>query len=219
MSDYLYHASIVGTCTLTASLIGAIFAFEINRRQRNKEEQVRVSRGFLDESLLLLRRAYETFTHCGSNPPKNDRVLWMTTARMLVGFQVMRNRITEPDHIIIANTHEEYWRHQFYTLIKTTEKNLILNYFIPSGDVDGVDVIEQRSLTIINDFTIWKMKDGKPDPPDLLDSVNYEEKFLRLGSGTVPIASPYDYIEIVRHLREYPGCWRGKVTKPKNKPR
>jgi hypothetical protein len=130
----------------------------------------------------------------------------------------MKKRITEPDHIDIANSREEYWRYQFYALIEETKKNLTLDYFIPSGDVDGGDVIEQRSLAIINDFKTWKMKDGKPAPPDPLDSVDYEVMFLRLGSGTVPIAHPYDYEDIVTHLREYPGCWRGKVKQPKNKP-
>ena len=76
-----------GCFTILGAGIVAVANLFNTRRERLAERKKQVSKGFLDEARLLLERAYETFTRCGTSAPKNDRELWLSTARMIVRFQ------------------------------------------------------------------------------------------------------------------------------------
>jgi len=151
-----------------------------DRIKREEDKRKEASRAFLDESLLLLERAYETFTRCGTSPPRSDRILWLSTARMIVRFQNMRLRLTEPEHRNIADEHEEYWRLRFYTVLHENTEHFTPDYFfgiqsIPRFVRDTESgVIDSTSIAVIFDFATWK--EGMSDP---LDSVNAQELFAR----------------------------------------
>lgn len=202
---------IAGIFTLLGAVITATANWLNSQKQRADEKRKQASREFLDESIKLLERAYEIFTLFGDAPPRNDRLLWLSTARMIVRFQRMKSRITEPEHCSIADEHEEYWRLLFYTLLQKNKDSFTLEYFIPSNDVDKVDVIPRKPIKIITGFSEWK--GGMPDPLDLMD----DKKLFPQKRQIVPIARPYDFDEIIRHLDKYPACWTEELDRRKSK--
>jgi hypothetical protein len=203
MAQDLSYVVVGGAFTLFGATIGFCGALYVNYRQREYDKKQReedkrkeVSKAFLDESLVLLERAYETFTRLGTNPPSNDRVLWLSAARMMVRFRKMRGRLTESEHCEIADEHEEYWRLRFYTLIQDNKKNFTMSYLAPRDDVSEADVVPRRAIAVIFDFANWK--EGMEDPLDVVDE---KELFAR---GAVPI----DFFHVIEFLERYETFWK-----------
>lgn len=198
MPQELSYVIVGGGFTLLGATIGFCGALYVNYRQRKQREEDKrkeVSKAFLDESIVLLERAYETFTRLGTNPPSNDRALWLSTARMMVRFKKMRKRLTESEHREIADEHEEYWRLRFYTLLQDNRDNFTMSYLAPSDDVYEADVVPRRAIAVIFDFAKWK--EGMDDP---LDSLDEKELFAR---GAVPI----DFFDVIEFLERYDTFW------------
>lgn len=185
----------LGSLAVAASALVAYSLYRSTVDQHRVENNINKSRVFLEESKQLLNRAYETFTQFGKNPPKNDRFLWLTTARMIVRYRNMRNRITVAEHIDIVDEHEEYCRLQFYQLLQQNKEEFTENYFIPSGDQYGGDVVARNAVAVIFDYAKWK-----EDMPDPLDHINDKELFAR---GVVPI----DFHGVRSFLERYSNYW------------
>jgi hypothetical protein len=141
---------------------------EEDKAKREEDKRKEASKAFLDESILLLERAYETFTRCGTDPPRNDRMLWLSTARMIIRFRKMRDRLTEPAHQDVSDEHEEYWRFRFYSLLLENSKNFTTTYFLAGGQ--DMSVIDRTSISVVFNFAEWRK--GVSDP---LDTVKVRE--------------------------------------------
>ena len=126
-----------------ATAFAAVIAFGVyvsTVRRHQEEDSRKTSETYLREALSVLEKAYETFIQQGDNPPANDRLLWLSTARMIVRFQKLRKKVTEKDHVAVADENEEYTRLKFYTLLKGNSNNFSREYFLPWGrSVFGIE--------------------------------------------------------------------------------
>ena len=102
---------------------------------------------------------------------------------MIVRFQEMRQRLTEPEHLSIADEHEDYWRVQFYDRLR----ELILRLDLPFS----WRKISRKAIAVIFDFAKWR--EGMSDP---LESVDDKELFAR---GAIPP----DFTDLRKYLE---GC-------------
>lgn len=170
----------------SATIAFGVYLSNIHRHQQ--EDAREASETYLEESLSLLNKAYEIFVREGTDPPKNDRLLWLTTARMIVRFQKMRQRISEADHIAVADENEEHTRFKFYTILERNKANFSRQYFCPSRNHYSGN-IHRKSLAVVFAFARWK--EGMPDPLDEVDDI---ELFAR---GALPIDQhgAEDYLE------------------------
>src|SRR5262245_40623852 len=69
------------------SALAAFLLYWATVRRHRQEDSQKASKAYLDETVRGMERAYETFIRLGANPPKNDRLLWLSTARMLIRSQ------------------------------------------------------------------------------------------------------------------------------------
>ena len=185
----------MGPVAIACSALVAYRLFRANVSRHELEDKRAESKIFLDESVVLLNRAYETFTRLGENPPKNDRLLWLSTARMIVRFQGMRLLISEKDHLVIADENEEYIRLRFYTLLSECKDKFTSNYFLPEGKPYDGNVVARKSVAVIFDFSRWQ--ENMTDP---LDKVDDKELFAR---GAVPS----NFLGIENYLGQYQDYW------------
>ena len=192
---FLAAVQAAGSIAVAFSAITAYRLYRANLERHAQEDRRATSEEFLNESATLLERAYETFTRFGDRPPKNDRLLWLSTARMIRRFQRMREKITEPDHQAIADEHEEYVRLKFYTVLVASKYQLTLDYFLPDGDKYGGASIARASVAIIFDFSGWR--EGMEDPISVVDD---KELFAK---GVVPI----DFLGVESFLSQYQKYW------------
>lgn len=169
----------IGTIAVAFSATIAFGVYLSNVQRHQQEDARKASETYLAESLSLLNKAYEIFVREGADPPKNDRLLWLTTARMIVRFKKMRQRISEADHIAVADENEEHTRFKFYATLERNKVNFNYSYFCPTGKHCSGDNVHRKSLAVVFEFARWK--EGMPDPLDEVDDI---ELFAR---GALPI--------------------------------
>ncbi len=185
----------MGSVAIAVSAFVAYRLFRANVQRHTEEDGRAESKTYLDESLALLERAYETFTRHGENPPANNRLLWFSTARMIVRYRKMKARIGENDHKAIADETEEYVRLRFSSLLRDANEALTLEYFMPDNDPYHHEVVSRKAIAVVFDFAKWP--DGMIDP---LDEVNDVELFAR---GAVPLMFP----GVEAFIFQYPAYW------------
>tara|TARA_B100000959_G_scaffold136406_1_gene143357 strand:+ start:3110 stop:3844 length:735 start_codon:yes stop_codon:yes gene_type:complete len=196
----------IGSLAIAYSAIVAFFLYRLNLNRHKDEDAYKSSNTFLKEATNNLERAFEIFTDNGKNitPPRNDRLLWLTTARMILRFNKLRSRITKTEHIDIVDEHEEYWRFQFYKLLDENKSNFTKTYFNPSGKPHSGDCIARNSMAVIFSFVRWK--EGAKDPMKEVD-----DKLL-FAKGAIPI----DQFGAIEFLEDYKKYW-GEVEELKKK--
>jgi hypothetical protein len=161
----------------SATVAFGVYLSTVRRHQR--EDARKVSETCLREALSVLEAAYDTFVRLGDAPPANDRLLWLSTARMIVRFQKLREKVTEPDHIAVVNENEENARLRFYVLFEENRENFTREYFCVGGDQNSGENIHPKSMGVIFSFSRWRA-----DIPDPLQDIDDIELFAR---GALPI--------------------------------
>ncbi|WP_136066611.1 hypothetical protein [Modicisalibacter radicis] len=126
------------------------------------------SQQFLEQAILTLSRAYEALSCNGQEiqPPKSNRLNWLTSARHIEQYRRLKQLIVCKEHKLVCEDQEEYWRHRFYECLKTPTP-LSPSYYRDEPKPNGQLGIEPTSAIIIHDFANWP--DGKQDPIDLAD--------------------------------------------------
>ena len=187
----------IGSLAIACSAIVAFFLYRLNLNRHKDEDAYKESYTFLKEAINNLERAFEIFTDNGTNisPPRNDRLLWLTTARMILRFNKLRSRINISEHIDIVDEHEEYWRFQFYKLLDENKSNFTKTYFNPSGKPHSGECVARNSMAVIFSFTRWKK--GAKDPMEEVD-----DKLL-FAKGAIPI----DQFGAIEFLEDYEKYW------------
>ncbi len=160
-----------GSFAIGISAIVALLIYSFNVNKKSSDDRYKASENFLREAIIIIERAYEMFTDNGKirNPPKNDRLLWLTIARMLIRFKNMRLKITQDEDCEIINEHAEYWRFQFYKLLDDNVGNFTKEYFSVDEEKYSGNEISRNSIAVIFDFSQWN--DGYNDPLHGVDDI------------------------------------------------
>ncbi|WP_397474235.1 hypothetical protein [Pusillimonas sp.] len=119
----------------------------------------------LEQAVKSLERAYEALTDKGqkASPPAADRLNWLTAARHIVRYRMIKDKIFwAKTHRLLCEEHEEYWRHQFYVCLSLgRERHALHRDYYKSGE------IEPQAAIIVHGFAEWP--GGMCDPIDTVD--------------------------------------------------
>ena len=185
----------LGSIAIASSAIVAILLYRATIKRHSTEDNLKSSEAFLKEAKQLLEKTYSVFTdkETNTNTPRNDRLLWLTTARMIARYERIKTKITAEAHLEIIEEHEEYWRFHFYKILDQNSSNFDLNYLQPDGDKYSGNSIARKSIAVIFYFAKW----NGPDPLDDFDDQKlFASKIL-----------PIDQHEILRYLEQYKSYW------------
>lgn len=106
-----FIAPAVSVVAMCVSGYFARLAISVNRRDRE-------SKNHLDQAILTLQRAHAALTNDGQcEHARPDRLVWLTAARHIETYKVLKRGVTEPSHKVLCEDHEEYWRHRVYLAI------------------------------------------------------------------------------------------------------
>ena len=150
------------------SLSIAIYAVIVPRRDQNDQQ-------LLQQAILALERAYNSLTENGSkiSPPNADRLNWLTSARHLISYKKLKNRINAEIYRTLCEEHEEFWRHQFYLALNMHK--IHNSSYYDQGPPPGLrPKIEPRSAIVIYSFSSWPK--SKVDPIDSVDAKQLMEE-------------------------------------------
>ena len=190
---FLQIAQATGSIAIGISAIVALKLYLTTIKRHKSEDLRKASQEYLQEAIKLLERTYDIFTDKGTNtdPPRNNRLLWLTTARMFLRYYRIRDKIDQEDHKEIVKEHEEYWRFQLYNILERNKINFSIAYFQPSGNMYGGDTIQRDSIGVIFDFARWY--DDTEDPLKNIDVITMYAK------GAVPI----DQLGVKSFIEQY----------------
>ncbi|MEK6777851.1 MAG: hypothetical protein AABY87_13370, partial [bacterium] len=77
------------------------------------------SEDFLKESQVFLEKSFDTLNVLDDKGwPKNDRMRWLTSARLLRVVEQMGGKINLKSHKLLYEDIKDYWRSKFYDLIE-----------------------------------------------------------------------------------------------------
>jgi len=187
----------IGSLAVAASALVAFFLYRQNLKRHEHDDKYKASETILIETIKILERSYEIFTDSGVNlsPPRNDRLLWLTAARMVTRFNKLRSKLTEDEHFEIIDEHEEYWRFQFYKLLDENKLNFTKTYFNPSGRPYAGDCVARNSMAVIFSFARWKEEADDP-------MYEVDDKLL-FAKGALPI----DQTGAIAFVEDYKKYW------------
>jgi len=177
IQSYVPSIQAIGSLAILASATVAISLYRATTKRHCKEDEFKASEAFLSEAKTLLEKTYQLFSGGDEEtPPENSRVMWLTVARMIVRYQNLKERITEPPHLEIIEENEEFWRYKFYSLLDGNSYELSCDYFKSPEHRRGGNTTDRTSIAVIFDFAAWKGE----DPLDNVDSIELFADKIRL---------------------------------------
>lgn len=193
---FLQIAQATGSIAIGVSAIVGLNLYLATIKRHSSEDQRKASKEYLQEAIKILERAYEIFTDKGTNtnPPRNNRLLWLTTARFFLRYYRLKGKINQEDHKEIVREHEEYWRIQIYNLLEINKSKFTLAYFQPSGNKYGEGTVHRDSIGVVFDFARWY--DDTEDPLKDTDVITMYAK------GAVPI-DQFGVEQFIEQYEEY----------------
>lgn len=129
------------------------------------------SAALLDQAVHALERAYNALTDSGANtdPVAPVQLNWLTAARNIETYKVLKKQIRVRVHRIIAEDHEEHWWHRFYLALQGSAYNQPSYYKdVAAGPREQRrSGIEPQSAVIVHAFAKWP--EGRRDPVEHAD--------------------------------------------------
>jgi len=126
----------------------------------------RESKNHLDQAILSLQRAHAALTDEGkSELARPDRMNWLTAARHIETYKVLKRGVTEPSHKVLCEDHEEYWRHRIHLAINM--HNIVQPSWYDEDRAAKKSGLYPPSLLIVYGFASWP--ENKEDPIDRAD--------------------------------------------------
>lgn len=158
LSDWAAVASAIFAGT--SALVAAAAIYLPSRTQ--------ASQRLLEQAQLSLERAYDALTDGGENisPPRPDRLNWLTAARHIERYKILRSKLTDETHRTICEEQEEYWRHRIYLVLESPDL-VQPTYYMHRLAPDAKQPIEPRSAVVVHAFAKWP--EGRTDPIDAVD--------------------------------------------------
>lgn len=147
----------------TATLLVALAALVVwiwNVRRQYSEDMFRQCQIFFEKSFETLN----VLDNAGR--PKNSRMQWLASARLLKQAQKIGAKIELKSHRGLYGDIETYWRARYHDLLSHGER-FPENYFSrqPNHSRDArILPLDLTSLAVIFRFAIWP--EGQPDPLD-----------------------------------------------------
>lgn len=136
----------------------------VGLRSHNHEKKYSQSETNLESALSLISRSAQVLQVGGALT--NDRVAWVTCARLIARAEALRGKITTETHKLIFDAEHDFQRHSFRELLKVDGKELTGAFFCggdstmsigetvtsPAHPADGRDWIPERILNVIYTF-------------------------------------------------------------------
>lgn len=169
---------------LTLLFIAGTMVVAIWSQKRN--EDFRRSSAYLENAISLITQAREVLESNGSLT--NDRISWVTAARLLIRAQHIASLITFDAHKQIFEAEHDYQRHIFGLLMKYNDKPLPAAFFCgvddwsltignavyhPSQEKNGAKWIPTRIISVV--YRFFQYPEGYEDPLDSSDLLNNKE--------------------------------------------
>jgi hypothetical protein len=174
-----------------SALVAASAVYIPWKSQRDRE--------LFTQAVLAMERAYAVLTDDGKNvaPAPINRYRWLTSARHIERFKLLRARIKSDLYALLCDEHQEYWRYRFNECLRPDEVESSEHFhYLDTGHRAGPNGVEGRSALVLFAFAGWQM--GTKDPLDLIDV----DALLRSSQGALHSRGLHELLRAEKQLRE-----------------
>lgn len=152
----------VGPLLITAGVLIALITLLFNVLRSRSEEFLKVATELLEKAYAELAPAKD------SAIPSNERLSWLSAARLIATAEKLSKEIKEETHRLIYQEKREYWRTRLYLLIFPSTDGLPAAFYAEEaahmiGYTGRVrPPLEEKSLAFLYRFVRWP--EGLSDP-------------------------------------------------------
>lgn len=184
-----------------SSFIGLLVSIQDQAQAHRAERERQDSFLHYDHATRNLERAFREFMGNDeqATEPVSDRLVWLTTARLILSAKRAAAEITVPSISRMYQGDEEFWRRQFYDVLQHLDQPTPFtdaNYFRRGDQGVRGNVIEERSIRVVADFIEWPAE--QEDPIDAIPRYTDAE----LGSLPHSKRGIREYILYLRRTRD-----------------
>ena len=179
-------------------ILGGVFVAILSLGSNHRRE---ASEEYLENAIDLLSKAYETLKNSnGGGPPKNSRIIWLTSARLIKTGESISRLITEQSHKRIWLEQKEYWRGQLRDLIFPDEDGFPKDYYAekPEHMISWANAertpLSLTSLEVLYRFIRW--------PKDAEDPLKNEPPFTEPEIWTMEHMGPKGLGHLLREVKK-----------------
>ncbi|WP_237360842.1 hypothetical protein [Vibrio marisflavi] len=155
----------------------AIMVWLSNQVRQNSED-------LLKESKLYYEKSYITLNVTNKDGlPKNERMRWLTAARLLKVAEKLGNQIPIKSHKMLHIEDQEYWRQKFHDLLLPNKQGPAKKYFAEdikllfSYTRRDPEPLDLQSILVIFEFVEWN--ESRLDPIPSI-SIPSDEKIRKM---------------------------------------
>ena len=116
---------------ILAVIAGTLF---ISWRNQYKKDQLYESEIYLQKTISLIEKAYNVIKN-DDGFPSNDRIAWVTSARLITRALNLSSKIILESHKEIFISEHDYYRHMFSDLLKIDGEPLPASFFCGSTHI------------------------------------------------------------------------------------
>jgi len=145
-----------------SSLIISIVALAITWKKNVIDRHYANDKDLLEQLKSSMSMAYNSISRDDGNEhfPISDRLKWLTAARHIIRYNVLKSGLKTKLFKTICDEQEEFWRNNFYSLLEKIDSANFFGYIDQNEMVE--EVIEPKSAAIVLSFSTWK--EGMGDP-------------------------------------------------------
>ncbi|QFS51017.1 hypothetical protein [Nostoc sphaeroides] len=197
------NVTLAGTCV-------AFFGIFLNEAAKLADKEKQVSKFFLEESLSGFNHTVELL-----RDRNNNRLKWISAARILQQSLYLSKKITEEEHKSILQIETDRYRHQLWEILNPNDKHITAAFFYGVRDtsLDICEAAKESSIPKVGElqsrfssihnlseeslFVIWNFMKFPEDYADPLSQKFSKGQTEELRLHHRPL---YDYLE---HKRNY----------------
>lgn len=203
-SLFLYFQGKLNNVT-TAGTFAALFGVFLNELSKITDKQKQRSKFFLEQSLAGFENTINLL-----NDRNNDRIKWISAARILQQSLELAKRITENEHKSILEIQMDQYRHQLWEILNPYNERITPAFFYGVNDssLDIQEAAKQSSLPTVGEpqdrlssvqslsekslFVIWSFMKFPENYADPLDHTFSQDEIERLRLQHPPL---YKYLK------------------------
>ena len=141
------------------SFVAVMVTIKLQNDKNALEKELIDSQGYCTNAIKCLERSYNFLSNHGALAiPVQDRLVWLTSARLILQSDELANAMSSEavSSLAMYQSEREYWSHKFYNLIDYTNMTSFStnkDYFAKASQIPG-DEIEERSIKVIYEFAL-----------------------------------------------------------------
>jgi hypothetical protein len=189
-------AALLAPLAVVTGVWVAVFTFIMGQRRSHSAD-------LLEAALVLLERAFTVLVpkHESGRAPANERLTWLSAARLVRTAEKIGSQLTEASHVMIYSETKEYWRTRFRDVLFPSIDGFPSDYYAEKVEhvfccsMEDRMPLSESSLAVLYRFAKW--------PDGVVDPIKDEPPFSEQEISHMQLFGPRHLGDFLQSVRDY----------------